>query len=211
MKEAKMQVAKKAYIEIQNDISADTVLGIGTGSTVDCFIDILGKERPRLKGAVSSSERSTNLLRSIGIKVYGLNDVTEINYYIDGADEVDGKNFLIKGGGGAMTREKIVAAASNIFICIVDSSKIVSGLGGFGIPIEVLSESLNYVTQEIKKLGGNPILRDGFITDSGNQIIDIKDINIADPLELEKTLNSIPGVVENGIFAQQRPNLVLVD
>ena len=209
MSAAKISVAKKAMDHIEKKLSQEMVLGIGTGSTVNFFIEELEAHRNYFKGAVSSSEASSKLLEEKKIEVFSLNDVNEVAFYIDGADEVSPENFLIKGGGGAHTREKIVAAAAKEFICIVDQSKFVEALGTFPLPIEVIPESRSMVARKIVSLGGNPVYRDGFITDQGNQIIDVHDMEIKQPLELEAKLNSIPGVVDNGIFAFNKPELVL--
>ena len=209
MSAAKISVAKKAMDHIEKKLSQEMVLGIGTGSTVNFFIEELDEQRNYFKGAVSSSEASSKLLEEKKIEVFSLNDVNEVAFYIDGADEVSPENFLIKGGGGAHTREKIVAAAAKEFICIVDQSKFVEALGSFPLPIEVIPESRSMVARKIVSLGGNPVYRDGFITDQGNQIIDVHDMEIKQPLELEAKLNSIPGVVDNGIFAFNKPELVL--
>ena len=209
MSAAKISVAKKAMDHIEKKLSQEMVLGIGTGSTVNFFIEELEAHRNYFKGAVSSSEASSKLLEEKKIEVFSLNDVNEVAFYIDGADEVSPENFLIKGGGGAHTREKIVAAAAKEFICIVDQSKFVEALGSFPLPIEVIPESRSMVARKIVSLGGNPVYRDGFITDQGNQIIDVHDMEIKQPLELEAKLNSIPGVVDNGIFAFNKPELVL--
>ena len=209
MSAAKISVAKKAMDHIEKKLSQEMVLGIGTGSTVNFFIEELEAHRNYFKGAVSSSEASSKLLEEKKIEVFSLNDVNEVAFYIDGADEVSPENFLIKGGGGAHTREKIVAAAAKEFICIVDQSKFVEALGSFPLPIEVIPESRSMVARKIVSLGGNPVYRDGFVTDQGNQIIDVHDMEIKQPLELEAKLNSIPGVVDNGIFAFNKPELVL--
>ena len=210
MSDAKISVSKKAISHIEKKLSRDMVLGIGTGSTVNYFISELAKYKNDFLGAVSSSNASTKLLEDIGIEVFCLNDVNEVTYYIDGADEVCPQNYLIKGGGGAHTREKIVASASNEFICIVDKSKLVKKLGLFPVPVEVLPESRSLVARKIVSLGGTPVYRKGFITDQGNQILDIKDIDISKPLLLESVLNNIPGVVDNGIFAENKPETILV-
>ena len=186
------------------------ILGIGTGSTVNFFIEQLSRYKNHFKGAVSSSEASTKLLEASGIQVFGLNDVNELEFYVDGADEVAPNNFLIKGGGGAHTREKIVASASREFICIVDKSKMVQKLGAFPLPIEVIPESRSLVARKILSLGGTPVYRNNFTTDQGNQILDVKDIDITNPEELEILINSIAGVVDNGIFAKNKPQVVLV-
>ena len=210
MSAAKISVARKAINHIEKKLSKNMILGIGTGSTVNFFIEELGKFKNYFKGAVSSSDASTILLEKKGIEVFSLNDVDEIAYYIDGADEVSPENFLIKGGGGAHTKEKIVASAANEFICIVDQSKMVQRLGAFPLPIEVIPESRSLVARKIVSMGGKPVYRSGFITDQGNQILDLENIDISNPKELEIILNNIPGVVENGIFASDKPEIVLV-
>ena len=210
MSTAKISVARKAINHIEKKLSKDMVLGIGTGSTVNFFIDELSNFKNYFKGAVSSSEASTILLESNGIDVFSLNDVNGLEFYIDGADEVSPDNVLIKGGGGAHTREKIVASASREFICIVDQSKLVDKLGDFPLPIEVIPESRSLVARKIISLGGTPIYRSGFVTDQGNHILDIKDIDISQPEKLESLINNIPGVVDNGIFAFNKPNTIFV-
>ena len=210
MSTAKISVAKKAINHIEKNLSKNTILGIGTGSTVNFFIEELANYKNLFLGAVSSSEASSNLLKDKGIEVFSLNDVNGLEFYIDGADEVSPENFLIKGGGGAHTREKIVASASKEFICIVDQSKLVQKLGAFPLPIEVIPESRSLVARKIVTMGGNPIYRNGFITDQGNQILDVKGIDISEPEKLEATINNIPGVVDNGIFAFNKPEIVLV-
>ena len=210
MSAAKISVAKKAINQIEKKFTRDMILGIGTGSTVNFFIEELSKYKNHFYGAVSSSDASTKLLKAIGIDVFSLNDVNEVSFYIDGADEVSPNNHLIKGGGGAHTREKIVAASSKEFICIVDKSKLVMQLGNFPLPIEVIPESRSMVARKIVALGGTPEYRNGFITDQGNEIIDVKDLEIPDPEALEIYLNNIPGVVDNGIFAFNKPSTVLV-
>jgi len=210
MSASKISVAKKAISHIEKKLTSDVVLGIGTGSTVNFFIEELGEFRNHFQGAVSSSEASTQLLKAKNIEVFSLNDVNEIEFYIDGADEVSPDNFLIKGGGGAHTREKIVAAAAKEFICIVDDSKLVEVLGSFPLPVEVIPESRSMVSRKIVAIGGRPVYRSGFVTDQGNQILDIHDIRINNPEEMEILLNNIPGVVDNGIFAFDKPEIVLV-
>ena len=210
MSAAKISVAKKAIDHIKKKLTKDMILGIGTGSTVNFFIEQLEEYKSYFKGAVSSSEVSSKLLKEKNIEVFSLNDVNEVAYYIDGADEVSSENCLIKGGGGAHTLEKIVASASNEFICIVDKSKLVDDLGSFPLPVEVIPESRSYVSRKIIALGGEPIFRSGFVTDQGNQIVDVHDIEIRNPLKLEMELNNIPGVVDNGIFAKEKPSKVLV-
>ena len=210
MSAAKISVAKKAIDYIEKKLSDSTVLGIGTGSTVNFFIEELATYNNHFRGAVSSSEASTKLLEDKNIEVFSLNDVNEIEFYIDGADEVSPDNFLIKGGGGAHTREKIVAAASREFVCIVDNSKLVNVLGSFPLPVEVIPESRSMVSRKIVSLGGRPVYRSGFVTDQGNQILDVHDMKINNPEEIEMLLNNIPGVVDNGIFAFVKPKTVLV-
>ena len=210
MSTAKISVAKKAINHIEKNLSKNTILGIGTGSTVNFFIEELANYKNLFLGAVSSSEASSNLLKDKGIEVFSLNDVNGLEFYIDGADEVSPENFLIKGGGGAHTREKIVESATKEFICIVDQSKLVQKLGAFPLPIEVIPESRSLVARKIVTMGGNPIYRNGFITDQGNQILDVEGIDISEPEKLEAAINNIPGVVDNGIFAFNKPEIVLV-
>ncbi|TDR16837.1 ribose-5-phosphate isomerase RpiA [Marinicella litoralis] len=188
----------------------DMVVGIGTGSTVNQLIDLLPQVKNRIEAVVSSSEESTQRLESHGFNVKELNQTGDLSLYIDGADECDAHNRLIKGGGGALTREKIIAAASKQFICIVDASKQVDVLGKFPLPIEVLPMARSFVARQMVKLGGQPIYREGFITDNGNQIIDIHNLKILDPVELENTINQIPGVVTNGLFAQRKADVTLI-
>jgi ribose 5-phosphate isomerase A len=210
MSASKINVSKQAIDLIKHKLYPETVLGIGTGSTVNFFIDELKSVKNNFAGAVSSSEASSILLKKNGIEVFDLNDVIEIAFYIDGADEVSPNNELIKGGGGAHTREKIVASASNEFICIVDESKIVSELGDFPLPVEVIPESRSLVARKILSIGGIPEYRSGFVTDQGNHILDVKDIDISNPESLEMMINNIPGVIDNGIFAANKPDIVLI-
>ena len=210
MSTAKLNASIEAIEYIKPKISLDSIIGVGTGSTVNYFIKELAKIQHTFKGAVSSSEASTKLLESSGIEVYELNDVNEILVYVDGADEVDKNHNLIKGGGGAHTREKIVATASNEFVCIVDESKLVGTLGNFPLPLEVMIKSRSFVAREIVKIGGVPELRKDFITDQGNQILDVSNLNIIDPLDLEQRINLIPGVLDNGLFANCKPHKVIV-
>ena len=210
MSAAKISVAKKAVKYIESKISKETVLGIGTGSTVNFFIEELGNLKHHFKGAVSSSHASSELLKKHSIEIFNLNDVNEVAFYIDGADEVTPEKFLIKGGGGAHTREKIVAAASNEFICIVDKSKLVKKLGTFPLPLEVIPESRSMVARKITAIGGRPVYRNNFLTDQNNHILDVHSMDISDPARLEEILNNIPGVIENGIFANNKPEVVLV-
>ena len=210
MSNAKLNASIEAIKYIEPKIDFNSIIGVGTGSTVNYFIDELSKIKHLFKGAVSSSDASTKLLENLGIEVFELNDVNEIVLYIDGADEVDTAHNLIKGGGGAHTREKIVASASNEFVCIVDKSKLVEVLGSFPLPLEVMIKSRSFVAREIIKMGGIPELRKDFLTDQGNQILDIRDLKIDSPLELEQQINLIPGVLDNGIFAKCKPQKVIV-
>jgi ribose 5-phosphate isomerase A len=210
MSKSKLNASIEAIEYIKPKIRIDSIIGVGTGSTVNFFIDELAKIRHLFKGAVSSSDASTKLLGSHDIEVYELNDVNEILVYVDGADEVDTSHNLIKGGGGAHTREKIVASASNEFVCIVDESKLVNFLGNFPLPVEVIIKSRSYVAREIVKIGGSPELRKNFLTDQGNQILDVKDLTIENPLDLERRINLIPGVLDNGLFANCKPQKVIV-
>ena len=210
MSGSKINVAKQAIEFLHRKLSSEMILGIGTGTTVNFFIEELKAYKHLFKGAVSSSERSSALLKEAGIIVYDLNNIREIAFYVDGADEVADDKSLIKGGGGAHTREKIVASASDHFICIVDESKLVKRLGEFPLPIEVIPESRSLVSRKIVSMGGTPIYRQSFITDQGNQIIDVKGLDLSDSLEMEKSLNSIAGVVDNGIFAINKPKTVFV-
>ncbi|MCP3897026.1 ribose-5-phosphate isomerase RpiA [Moraxella sp.] len=201
---AQKQAAAKAAL---NYIEDGMILGVGTGSTVNCLIELLADVR--LKGAVSSSKVTEDKLRALDIEIFDLNAVGELDLYIDGADEIDAQGNMIKGGGGALTREKIVAAASKSFVCMVDDSKIVQKLGKFPIAVEVLPQARSYVARELVKLGGDPVYREGFVTDYGNVILDTYDLDISNPAEFEKTLNNIVGVVCNGIFAAQSANIML--
>ena len=210
MSNSKLNAAIEAIKYIKPKIDFNSVIGVGTGSTVNYFIEELAKIKHLFKGAVSSSEASTKLLENSGIEVFELNDVDEIIVYVDGADEVDPSHNLIKGGGGAHTREKIVASASNEFVCIVDESKLVKVLGNFPLPIEVMVKSRSYVAREIVKLGGVPELRQNFFTDQDNQILDVTNLKMDDPLTLEKNINLIAGVLDNGIFAKCKPQKVIV-
>ena len=210
MSNSKLNASIEAIEYIKPKIDMSSIIGVGIGSTVNYFIEELAKIKHMFKGAVSSSEASTELLEKSGIEVFELNDVNEILVYVDGADEVDTSNNLIKGGGGAHTREKIVASASNEFVCIVDESKLVKTLGNFPLPVEAMIKSRSYVAREIVKIGGLPELRKDFLTDQGNQILDIKDLAIDDPLDLEQRINLIPGVLDNGLFANCKPQKVIV-
>jgi ribose 5-phosphate isomerase A len=191
-------------------LEEDSILGIGTGSTVDHLIDAMAARKLRIRGAVSSSERSTARLRKHGYDVLDLNAVGELDLYVDGADETNRQLCLIKGGGGALTREKIVAAVARRFICIVDDSKLVEVLGRFPLPVEVIPMARSYVARELVKLGGQPVYRSGFITDNGNQILDVHGLSITDPVAFERTLNQLAGVVTVGLFAQRPADLLII-
>ncbi|MDR6982351.1 ribose 5-phosphate isomerase A [Rheinheimera pacifica] len=191
-------------------IPRNTVVGVGTGSTVNHFIDALASIKYDIKGAVSSSVQSTEKLNALGIEVLDLNSIDSFSVYVDGADEINAQKHMIKGGGAALTREKIVAAVADTFICIVDQSKQVEVLGKFPLPVEVIPMASHYVARELTKLGGRPVLRAGVTTDNGNVILDVHDLAITEPLVLEQQINNIVGVVTNGIFAQRAADMVLV-
>ena len=186
------------------------IVGVGTGSTVAHFIDALAERKHLIEGAVSSSEQSTQRLKQHGIAVLDLNAVGDIPLYVDGADECDPDRCLIKGGGAALTREKIVAAAARKFVCIIDPSKRVATLGGFPLPVEVIPMARSYVARELVKRGGQPVWRDDVVTDNGNWILDVHGLRIARPVELERDLNQIAGVVTVGLFAQRPADIVLI-
>ncbi len=188
----------------------DSIVGVGTGSTVNYFIDALATIKHKIKGAVSSSEASTERLKKHGIEVYELNEVGKLPVYVDGADESNHLLELIKGGGGALTREKIIAAAADQFICIADESKLVRRLGEFPLPIEVIPMARSYVARQIVKLGGDPVYRTGFVTDNGNVILDVHGLIINEPIKLERILNNIVGVVTNGLFAERAADVLLL-
>jgi len=186
------------------------VVGVGTGSTVNHFIDYLATIKGRIEGAVSSSEVSTERMRWHGIPVFDLNAVGELALYVDGADESNEQLHLIKGGGGALTREKIVAAASKRFVCIADESKLVSVLGAFPLPVEVIPMARSYVARELVKLGGTPVWREGFVTDNGNLILDVQGLRIMEPAKLEQQINNLAGVVTVGIFALRPADVMIL-
>ena len=191
-------------------VEAGTVVGIGTGSTANYFIDELAKIKHKVEFTVASSVASADRLRSHGIVVEDLNAVDEISVYVDGADESTRHLHLVKGGGGALTREKIVAAVAKKFVCIADESKLVDVLGKFPLPIEVIPMARSYVARELVKMGGNPVYRDSFVTDNGNQILDVHGLEIINPVELEQKLNNIVGVVTNGLFAMRPADVLLL-
>jgi ribose 5-phosphate isomerase A len=191
-------------------LAGHEVVGIGTGSTIEPFINFIAADRGNLKAVVSSSNQSTRLLEAAGIRVVELNEVGELPVYIDGADEANAARQLIKGGGGALTREKIIAAGSKVFVCIVDASKLVVTLGAFPLPVEVIPMARALVARRLSEIGGRPVLRAGCTTDNGNYILDVHDLSITDPVALESALNQIPGVVTVGLFAQRPADVLLV-
>lgn len=204
--EMKQAVARAAleYVE------AGTVVGVGTGSTANYFIDALAGMKSKIEGTVASSVASAERLKGHGIPVYDLNAVNEVAVYVDGADEANRHLQLVKGGGGALTREKIVAAVARKFVCIIDESKLVNRLGRFPLPVEVIPMARGHVARQIVKLGGEPVLREGFKTDNGNIILDVHGMDIIDPVKLEEQLNNVTGVVTNGIFAKRPADLLLM-
>jgi ribose 5-phosphate isomerase A len=208
--ELKQAVARAARDYVAANLSAGSFVGVGTGSTANFFIDELAMIKDRIGAAVASSEATRKRLESHGIKVLDLNEVDALPVYVDGADEINAQLSMIKGGGGALTREKIVAAVADTFICVCDESKLVGTLGRFPLPVEVIPMARAYVTRELAKLGGQPKLREGFVTDNGNVIIDVHGLAIADPEGLETAINEIVGVVTNGLFAHRGATLLLL-
>ncbi len=204
------ELKKAAALAALDYIEDGSIVGVGTGSTVNHFIDGLASMRERIRGAVSSSEASSKRLAAHGIPVFDLNEVDRIPVYVDGADEIDGSFAMIKGGGGALTREKIVAAVSERFICICDASKRVPTLGRFPLPVEVIPMARSHVARELARLGGEPRLREGFVTDNGNLILDVHGLAISDPVGTETAINQIVGVVTNGLFAQRGADMLLL-
>lgn len=203
----KKRAAAKAALKY---VKPDSIVGVGTGSTVNYFIDALADMKNDIEGAVSSSDASTQRLEALGIEVFDLNSVSSFDIYVDGADEITEHMHMIKGGGAALTREKIVAAVAKKFICIIDDSKQVPMLGSFPLPVEVIPMARSYVARELVKLGGDPEYRQGVITDNGNVILDVHNLKILNPPELETQINQITGVVTNGIFARRAADVVLV-
>lgn len=202
---------KKAVAEAAIDyVEVGTIIGVGTGSTANFFIDALAKIKGKIEGTVASSVASADRLKGHGIQVLDLNSVNSISVYVDGADESNSHLHLIKGGGGALTREKIVAAVSKKFVCIADESKLVPVLGKFPLPVEVIPMARSYVARELVKLGGQPVLREGFTTDNGNVILDVHNLQIMEPVKLEETINHITGVVTNGLFARRPADVLLL-
>ena len=202
----KKQAAAEAAIEY---VRNDAIVGVGTGSTVNYFIDALATQKHRIKGAVSSSNESTKRLKAHGIEVFDLNEVDNLDIYVDGVDEITEHKHMIKGGGAALTREKIVSAVAKTFVCIIDDTKTVPVLGKFPLPVEVIPLARSYVAREMVKLGGDPVYRQGVVTDNGNHIIDVHNLHIVNPTELESTINQIVGVVTNGLFAHRGANVVI--
>ncbi|MET1219677.1 MAG: ribose-5-phosphate isomerase RpiA [Glaciecola sp.] len=202
----KRAAAQAALAYVQND----AIVGVGTGSTVNYFIEALATKKHLIEGAVSSSDASTKQLEALGIEVFDLNSVDSFDIYVDGADEITAHKHMIKGGGAALTREKIVAAVAKQFICIIDDTKQVGVLGTFPLPVEVIPMARSYVARQLVKLGGDPVYREGVITDNGNVILDVHNLEILDPRQLETDINSIVGVVTNGLFAHRGADIVLV-
>ena len=208
--EMKASAARAALEFVEPRLGRDSIVGIGTGSTANFFIDALAEIRHKFDATVASSEASANRLRAHGIPVLDLNAVPEVTVYVDGADEVNRRRQLIKGGGGALTREKIVAASAYEFVCIADESKLVEELGAFPLPVEVIPMARGLVARALRDLGGHPELREGFVTDNGNLILDVHGLRINDPLALETQINNIVGAVCNGIFAAQAAHVVFI-
>jgi len=206
----KQAVAQAAVDHIAPHLNKDSIVGVGTGSTANCFIDALANIKHTFDAAVASSEATAERLKSHGINVLELNAVPHMSFYVDGADESDAHLNLIKGGGGALTREKIVAAVAEIFVCIADESKLVDVLGDFPLPVEVIPMARSYVARKLVGLGGEPVWRQDFITDNGNLILDVYGMDIVDPKGLEQQINQITGVVTNGLFAQRPADLLLL-
>ena len=208
--EMKQAVARAARDYVAEHLPAGAILGVGTGSTANCFIDEIAAVKGRLGGAVASSAATAQRLAGHGIPVLDLNDVEAMGIYVDGADEIDGGMAMIKGGGGALTREKIVAAVARTFVCICDASKRVQTMGRFPLPVEVIPMARAYVGRELAKLGGAPKLREGFVTDNGNLILDVHGLSISDAVSLESSIDGIVGVVCNGLFARRGADVLLL-
>ena len=208
--EMKQAVGQAAVERLLPHLDANSIVGVGTGSTANCFIDALAKHKLAFDGAVASSEATAERLKSHGIAVYDLNSVPQLDFYVDGADESNENLELIKGGGAALTREKIVAAVAKTFICIADESKLVPVLGEFPLPVEVIPMARSHVAREIVKLGGDPVYREGCVTDNGNVILDVYNMSIVNPKQLEADLNAIVGVVCNGLFAARPADVLLL-
>ncbi|HHV49831.1 MAG TPA: ribose-5-phosphate isomerase RpiA [Rhodocyclaceae bacterium] len=208
--ELKAAVAQAAIEYVLAEVPQGALIGVGTGSTANYFIDALAAHKDRYRGAVASSEATRQRLEQHGIAVFDLNEVSELPVYVDGADEIDAGLHMIKGGGGALTREKIVAAVARTFVCIADASKQVDVMGRFPLPVEVIPMAREYVARELSQLGGKPVLRAGFITDNGNQILDVHGLQITAPKALEERINQIVGVVTNGLFALRPADVLLL-
>ncbi|WP_394174237.1 ribose-5-phosphate isomerase RpiA [Thalassotalea litorea] len=204
------EMKKAAAVAALDYVTPDSIVGVGTGSTVNFFIDALATIKHTIAGAVSSSEASTQKLKAHGIEVFDLNDVDVLDVYIDGADEITEHMHMIKGGGAALTREKIVAAVARKFVCIADASKQVGVLGHFPLPVEVIPMARSYVARELVKLGGDPEYRQGVVTDNGNVILDVHNMNILNPVEMEANINAIVGVVTNGLFAKRGADVLIL-
>lgn len=208
--ELKQAVGQAAIEHILPLLESDSIIGVGTGSTANCFIDALAAHKGRFSGAVASSDGTAERLRGHGIAVFDLNEVSELPVYVDGADEITEHMAMIKGGGAALTREKIVAAVAKSFVCIADESKLVGVLGQFPLPVEVIPMARSYVARELVKLGGDPVYRQGVVTDNGNVILDVHNLSIINPQELEERINHITGVVTNGLFACRPADCLLM-
>lgn len=208
--ELKQAVGQAAVEHILPLLESDSIIGVGTGSTANCFIDALAAHKGRFNGAVASSDGTAERLRGHGIAVFDLNEVSELPVYVDGADEITEHMAMIKGGGAALTREKIVAAVAKSFVCIADESKLVGVLGQFPLPVEVIPMARSYVARELVKLGGDPVYRQGVVTDNGNVILDVHNLSIINPQELEERINHITGVVTNGLFACRPADCLLM-
>ncbi|MCC4259717.1 ribose-5-phosphate isomerase RpiA [Pseudomonas aestusnigri] len=208
--EMKQAVGQAAVERLLPHLDANSIVGVGTGSTANCFIDALAKHKLAFDGAVASSEATAERLKGHGIAVYDLNSVPQLDFYVDGADESNENLELIKGGGAALTREKIVAAVAKTFICIADESKLVPVLGEFPLPVEVIPMARSHVAREIVKLGGDPVYREGCVTDNGNVILDVYNMSIVNPKQLEADLNAIVGMVCNGLFAARPADVLLL-
>ena len=208
--ELKQAVGQAAVDYIKPQLDEDSIVGVGTGSTANCFIDALAAVKHLFDGAVASSEASAERLKSHGIPVYDLNSVDGMDFYIDGADEINEHLEMIKGGGAALTREKIVAAVAKKFICVADESKMVGMMGTFPLPVEVIPMARSHVARELVKLGGDPVWREGVVTDNGGQILDVHNLKIQSPMQLESDINQITGVITNGLFAQRGADVLLL-
>jgi len=208
--ELKQAVARAARDYVADRLPVGAILGVGTGSTANFFIDEIAAIKYRLGGTVASSEATAKRLAGHGIRVFDLNEIDAMGIYVDGADEIDGGMAMIKGGGGALTREKIVAAVADTFICICDASKRVQTMGRFPLPVEVIPMARAYVSRELARLGGTPKLREGMVTDNGNLIVDVHGLSITDPVGLERRINQIVGVVTNGLFAERGADVLLL-